>query len=62
MLTTVYNILVSNAEYNELGAEYVKSKLRRRKKYLTAELSKLDTKFRLPRNRQDRRQKNVPIT
>jgi transposase len=42
MLTTVYNILVSNAEYNELGAEYVKSKIeKRRKKYLTAELSKL---------------------
>lgn len=61
MLTTVYNILASNAEYNELGAEYVKSKIEKRlKKYLTAELSKLGCDVCLPRKRRSRRQKNVP--
>ena len=42
MLTTVYNILADNVAYNELGAQYVKSRIeKKRKKYLTAELSKL---------------------
>ena len=42
MLTTVYNILADNVAYNELGAQYVKSRIeKKRKKFLTAELSKL---------------------
>ena len=42
MLTTVYNILANNVVYNEFCADYAKANLeKKRKKFLTAELSKL---------------------
>lgn len=43
----VYNILVNNLVYNELGGDYSKTKIEiKRRKYLTAELSKLAMMYR----------------
>ena len=50
-LTAAYLILSTGAKYRELGAQYMKSKIeKKRKVYLTAELKKLGYNVSLEKN------------
>ena len=59
-LTATYLILSTGAKYHELGAQYMQTKIeKKRKVYLTAELKKLGTKLVL---RKTWRQLNLETT